>query len=70
MQLQYNDEVFFIQDNTIYKGLIKGDEVGPNIITLYRVRSALGSTLIKEGALYTTIDKLVQAITYEGEDVV
>ena len=65
MQLQYNDEVFFIHNNTIYKGLIKGDEVTPNTTTLYRVKSALGLTLIKEWALHTTLDRLVQAITYE-----
>ena len=65
MQLEVNDEVFFIQDNTIYKGHITEEQTRHKDVTLYRVSSALGLTLIKEGALHTSIDRLVQAITYE-----
>lgn len=64
MQLEYNDEVFFIHANTIYKGLIKGDNADKGF-TLYIVDSPLGLKLLNEHEVYSTVDKLVNSITYE-----
>lgn len=64
MQFKYNDEVFFIRNNTIYKGLIKGDDTDKGII-LHRVESPLGLKLLSEHEIYSTVDRLVQSITYE-----
>lgn len=65
MQLEVNDEVFFIHANTIYKGHITEKQTRQDNVTLYRVNSPLGLTLIKESALHKSIDKLVEAIMYQ-----
>lgn len=65
MQLEVNDKVFFIHNNTIYKGHITEEQTRQDNVTLYRVNSPLGLTLIKEWALHTSLNKLVEAITYE-----
>jgi hypothetical protein len=65
MQLEVNNEVFFIHKNTIYKGVVNTVELINADFTIYNVKSPIGLTYFKQGELYSSINKLVQAITYE-----
>jgi hypothetical protein len=67
MQFKFNETVYFIFNNTIYKGQIVDQESKQNSnIANYRViSSSLGLMVFKGYELHKSIDKLVEAIMYQ-----
>lgn len=59
------DTVWFIRDNTIYKGVIDED-LGFDYCHYYRVETVKGLLVFAEYHLYHTKESLVQNITHES----
>lgn len=68
MQIEPQDEVWFVNNNRIQKGVvIQEEEHGvEDWYSLYRVRTRYGSQVLEDYRLFATKEKLIENISCES----